>query len=54
MAKQNSNLIEAIANSEEAMVSNRGMYPVTAASNVFKADGTPLEADEEEEDEEKE
>ena len=51
MAKQNSNLIEALANSEEAMTSNRGMYPVTAASNVFKADGTPLEVDEEEEEE---
>lgn len=45
MAKQNSNLIDALANADKAAVSNRGMYPITSAANVYKADGTPLEGD---------
>ena len=38
---------EAIENAKVAAVSNRGMYPYTRATNVFKADGTPLEKHEE-------
>lgn len=34
---------EAIENAKAAAVSNRGMYPYTVATNVFKTDGTPLE-----------
>ena len=36
-------MIEAIENAKIAAVSNRGMYPVTVATNVFKQDGTPIE-----------
>ena len=36
-------MIEAIENAKIAAVSNRGMYPVTVATNVYKQDGTPLE-----------
>ena len=36
-------MIEAIENAKVAAVSNRGMYPITAATNVYKQDGTPLE-----------
>ena len=42
---------EAIENAKVAAVSNRGMYPYTRATNVFKADGTPLEEREETTDE---
>ena len=34
---------ELIKKSKAASINNRGVYPVTAASNVFKQDGTPLE-----------
>lgn len=36
-------MLEAIENAKVAAVSNRGIYPVTAATNVFYTDGTPLE-----------
>ena len=36
-------MIEAIKNAKIAATSNRGMYPYTLATNVFKQDGTPLE-----------
>ena len=36
-------MIEAIEKAKIAAVSNRGMYPVTVATNVYKQDGTPLE-----------
>lgn len=36
-------MLEAIENAKVAAVSNRGMYPYTVATNVFKQDGTPLE-----------
>ena len=36
-------MLEAIENAKVAAVSNRGMYPYTAATNVFKQDGTPME-----------
>lgn len=43
LSKCKSNLQVALDNAAEAEVSNRGMYPFTAATNVFKIDGTPLE-----------
>lgn len=36
-------MLEAIEAAKIAAASNRGMYPYTAATNVFKQDGTPLE-----------
>ena len=51
VSKCKSNLQVALDNAAEAEVCNRGMYPFTAATNVFKLDGTPLEekpSDEEE------
>lgn len=36
-------MIEAIEMAKAAAASNRGMYPITAATNVYKQDGTPLE-----------
>lgn len=42
-------MIEAIENAKIAAVSNRGMYPVTTATNVYMQDGTPLEKKNDEE-----
>ena len=36
-------MLEAIEMAKAAAVSNRGMYPVTVATNVYKQDGTPME-----------
>lgn len=36
-------LLEAIEYAKKAVLSTRGMYPVTVAKNVYKTDGTPLE-----------
>ena len=41
--KKHPRMLEAIENAKIAAVSNRGMYPITAAANVYKQDGTPLE-----------
>ena len=43
MEKKHPRMLEAIEKAKVAAVSNRGMYPYTAATNVFKQDGTPLE-----------
>ena len=52
LSKCKSNLQVALDNAAEAEVSNRGMYPFTAATNVFKMDGTPLEEKPQEEESE--
>ena len=44
-------MVEAIENAKAAALSNRGLYPYTVATNVFKSDGTPLEVIETEEEE---
>ena len=36
-------MLEAIEAAKKAAECNRGMYPYTLATNVFKTDGTPLE-----------
>lgn len=36
-------LVEALENIDKAVRNNRGIYPYTKATNVFKEDGTPLE-----------
>lgn len=36
-------MLEAIENAKVAAMSNRGMYPYTAATNVLYTDGTALE-----------
>ena len=41
-------MMEAIENAKQAAISNRGMYPYTTATNVFKKDGTTLEPRDEE------
>ncbi len=41
--KKHPRMIEAIKNAKAAVRSNRGMYPYTMATNVYKQDGTPLE-----------
>ena len=41
-------MLEAIENAKQAAISNRGMYPYTTATNVFKKDGTTLEPRDEE------
>ena len=43
-------MLEAIENAKQAAISNRGMYPYTTATNVFKKDGTTLEPRDEEAD----
>ena len=43
-------MLEAIENAKQAAISNRGMYPYTTATNVFKKDGTTLEPRDEETD----
>lgn len=43
-------MMEAIENAKQAAISNRGMYPYTTATNVFKKDGTTLEPRDEETD----
>ena len=37
-------MLEAIEKAKIAAASTRGMYPYTVAANVFKADGSALEA----------
>ena len=41
--KKHPRMLEAIEKAKVAAVSNRGMYPITMAANVYKQDGTPLE-----------
>lgn len=41
--KKHPRMEEAIKASEQAKVSNRGMYPYTLATNVFKKDGSTVE-----------
>ena len=43
-------MLEAIENAKQAAISNRGMYPYTTTTNVFKKDGTTLEPRDEETD----
>lgn len=45
--KKHPRLVEAIENSKKAVLSNRGMYHYTLATNVFKKDGTTVEPREE-------
>lgn len=37
-------MLEAIEKAKAAAASTRGMYPFTTATNVFKTDGSALEA----------
>ena len=41
--KKHPRMLEAIEIAKSAVASNRGMYPLTTAANVYKQDGTPLE-----------
>lgn len=45
-------MVEAIKAAEAAAKSNRGMYPYTLATNVFKQDGSTVEPREDAEDDE--
>lgn len=47
MAKQKTKTEELIEAAKKTSLINRGQYPVTKASNVFKEDGTSLEDTEE-------
>lgn len=43
MAKQKTKTEELIEAAKKTSLINRGQYPVTKATNVFKEDGSPLE-----------